>query len=240
MRLLSLVFLITLNAHSNSYYEEIHCPDFDESTAIQLEPEKSYFKDKVRTRATVEKVSDEQLIEFHKQFEVHERPIELSLNKELASQVGAKVVYTMRYYREKYRSAKNHITTHDIVAPIAFETSHGYLAGDSRGEFGGELVFVDKSGGVEILKDMNVEDIYKFSFGYVITEGLSHMMSNNGSIYLVHFAQGQPEITKLHGLIGAPKSSLKLLSGDLLINTAHGSQLLKRDGSLIRVKCVGD
>ncbi|BFT29525.1 hypothetical protein D210916BOD24_07010 [Alteromonas sp. D210916BOD_24] len=230
---------MTFYAHPNSYYEEIQCPDFDESTAIQLEPEKSYFKDKVRARVTIEKVSDDQLLEFHKQFKMHERPIELSLNKELASRLGAKVVYRMKYYREKYQSAKNHITTHDIVAPVVFETPHGFLAGDSRGEFGGELVFVNRSGKVNILKDMNVEDIYKFSFGYVVTEGLSHMMSNSGTIYLVHFVQGQPEISKLHGLIGAPKSSLKLLSGDLLINTDHGSQLLKRDGSLIRVRCVG-
>lgn len=239
MRLLSLLFILSFNAHSNSYYEEIQCPDFDESTAVQLEPEKSYFKDKVRNRATLEEISDDEILEFHKQFEMYERQTQLSFNKELASRIGAKVVYRMKYYREKYRSAENFMTTHDIVAPVVFETPHGFLAGDSRGEFGGELVFINKGGEVKILKDMNVEDIYKFSFGYVVTEGLSHMMSNSGSIYLVHFVQGQPEITKLHGLIGAPKSSLKLLSGDLLINTDHGSQLLKRDGSLIRVRCVG-
>ncbi|QHJ13814.1 hypothetical protein FX988_04094 [Paraglaciecola mesophila] len=238
MRLLSILFLVSFYSHSNSYYEEISCPAFDESTAIQLEPEKSYFKDDVRHRATVEKVTGEQLLDFHKQFVMHERPIQLSLNKELANQLRVKVVYRMRYYREKYRSAKNHITTHDIVAPVVFETQYGLLAGDSRGEFGGELVFIDKGGEVQILQDMNVEDIYKFSFGYVITEGLGHMMSNNGAIYLVHFVQGKPEIEKLHGLIGAPKSSLKLLSGDLLINTDHGSQLLKRNGALIRVRCV--
>lgn len=189
MRLLLLLLFMSVYSHSNSYYEEVSCPAFDESTAIQIEPEKGYFKDEVRHRTVVERVSEEQLLYFHKQFEMHERPIQLSLNKELANQLGVKVVYRMKYYREKYRSAKNHITTHDIVAPVVFETPHGLLAGDSRGEFGGELVFIDKTGEVQILKDMNVEDIYKFSFGYVVTEGLSHMMSNNGSIYLVQFVE---------------------------------------------------
>ncbi len=98
MRLLLLLLFMSVYSHSNSYYEEVSCPAFEESTAIQIEPEKGYFKDEVRHRTVVERVSEEQLLYFHKQFEVHERPIQLSLNKELANQLGVKVVYRMKYY----------------------------------------------------------------------------------------------------------------------------------------------
>ena len=84
---------------------------------------------------------------------------------------------------------------------------------------------------------MNVEDIYEFKFGYAVTEGLSHMSSNNGMLYLVTFLNKKPHLSKLFGLIGAPESSLKLANGDLLINSREGSQILKSDGSLVRVSC---
>ena len=156
----------------------------------------------------------------------------------MAREIGAPIVYSMEYYREKYFGQRNHITIHHVPAAVTYETPFGYLAGDSQGEFGGELVFIGNSGEAELVKDMNVEDIYKFNFGYVVTAGLSHITNDAGSLYLITFLNRKPQITKLFGFIGAPQSSLKMSNGDLLINSRNGSQILKSDGSLIRVLCV--
>jgi hypothetical protein len=233
------LFLFSFSAMASVPHMEIECPEFDPKVALELEPSKKYFSDSVRSRVIWEKASNDELIKFAQQFEINQVQIQLSNNSILAKKIGAPIVYSMKYYRAKYFGRENHLTTHHVPAEVTFKTPQGYLAGDSRGEFGGELVFVDLAGNVSILQNMNVKDIYKLNFGYVITEGLSHMSSDNGMVYLVTFKQNKPEVSKLFGLLGSPKSSLKMKSGDLLIHSREGSQLLKSDGSFIRVQCKG-
>jgi hypothetical protein len=217
---------------------QMECPEYLEEVALKLEPNKKYFRDTVRARVESKEASDAEIFSFIKQFGENERRIKLTSNELLAKEIGAPIVYSMQYYREKYFGQKNHLTIHHVPAAVTYKTPLGYLAGDSQGEFGGELVFVNNSGVVELIQDMNMEDIYKFDFGYVVTAGLSHMSSDSGVLYLITFLNGKPQIIKLFGLIGSPKTSLKLSNGDLLINSRNGSQVLKSDGSLIRVSCV--
>ena len=215
----------------------INCPPFEPALARQLEPNKYYFNDTVRVRVEHETANHEQLAEFARQFAIDERPLKFSKNEIMAKEIGAPVVYTMQYYRDKYFGRPDHLTTHHVPAQVAYETPFGFLAGESRGEFGGELVFISSSGDVELIADMNLEDIYQFEFGYVITEGLSHMQSDKGTLWLVTFKDGKPKLTELFGLLGAPRSSVKLSNGELLINSKTGSQLLTKSGSLQRVRC---
>ncbi|RTE86960.1 hypothetical protein [Aliidiomarina sp. B3213] len=219
---------------------QMECPEFVEEVALELEPNKQYFRDTVRARVERREVSDAELFNFFKQFGENERKIKLASNELLANEIGAPIVYSMEYYQEKYFGLENHLTIHHVPAAVTYQTPFGHLAGDSQGEFGGELVFVNNSGVVELIQDMNVEDIYKFDFGYVVTAGLRHMGSDRGTLYLVTFLDGEPQITTLFGLIGAPETSLKLSNGDLLINSRDGSQVLRTDGSLERVSCVSN
>ncbi|KPV98304.1 hypothetical protein AN214_00065 [Pseudoalteromonas sp. P1-9] len=239
MKYFFILFFCSFYSLASVPKEKIHCPEYNETLALELEPNKKYFKDTVRARVESVEATDAEIFNFVEQFGENERRIKLTSNESLANEIGATIVYSMEYYRDKYFGRKNHLTTHHVPAAVTYKTPYGYLAGDSQGEFGGELVFVDNSGSVQLIQDMNVEDIYEFKFGYVVTEGLSHMSSDNGMLYLVTFLNKKPHLTKLFGLIGAPKSSLKLANGDLLINSREGSQILKSDGSLVRVSCKG-
>jgi hypothetical protein len=234
------LFLITISSNATAPYIKMTCPEFDQSHALKLEPDKKYFNDSVRVRVDSKESTLKELEEFHQQFKSTQRPILLSNNESLAKKIGAPIVYSMTYHRAKYFGQKTHLTTHHVPAAVAFKTPQGYLAGDSRGEFGGELVFIDHEDNVNILQDINIEDIYKFGFGYVITAGLAHKQRNNGAIYLVTFNKNKPEISKLFNLLGAPKSSIKLPNGNLFINSQNGSELLKSDGSLYRIHCTSN
>ena len=116
----------------------------------------------------------------------------------------------------------------------------GWLLGDFRGEFGGELMFRSKDGEtIPLVRDM-IEDIYQLPFGMVVTAGLAHIGRDEGSIYVVTTnADNEPEVTKLHGLPGMPKSSWMLSDGSLLINTNNGSIVLTTDATLVPVECNG-
>lgn len=228
---------MTSAAQASDIISTIACPEYDETTAIQLEPEKSYFHDTERYRNEILDASETDIKAFIAPFAMDERPVQLGLNDTLASQLGAKVVYSMTTAQRQYDTNKIELVRRDIPAPVVYNTPYGYLAGDSRGEFGGELVFVDHKGQVSIIASINLEDIYRFSFGYVVTEGLAHLSFDTGMLHLITFNEGKPEIAPLYGLLGSPQASQKLMNGDLLIKSRMGEQLLRTDGSLIRVHC---
>lgn len=237
MRLLLSLLLMTSATQASHIISTITCPEYDETIAIQLEPEKSYFHDTEHYRNEILDASEADIKTFIAPFAMDERPVQLSLNETLASQLGAKVVYSMTTAQRQYDTNKIELVRQDIAAPVVYHTPHGYLAGDSRGEFGGELVFVDRAGQVNIIASMNLEDIYRFSFGYVVTEGLAHLSFDTGMLQLITFREGKPEIAPLYGLLGSPIASQMLMNGDLLIKSRTGEQVLRTDGSLIRVRC---
>ncbi len=79
-----------------------------------------------------------------------------------------------------------------------------------------------------------MEDIYEMPIGVVIVSGMAHMHTTTAEIHL--FNNGS--VTKLFNLLGAPRTSWLLPSGELLINSPpHGSQVLTKSGMLKRVVC---
>ena len=125
------------------------------------------------------------------------------------------------------------------VPDVSLAAFGGWLLGDNRGEWGGELLFRPSKGKDVVLEQDNIKDIYVMPFGIVATAGLAHMSANHGLVYLVGMSpKGAPVSRRLHGLPGAPRSSWLLNTGELLINTTDGSVLLKNDASLAPVKCL--
>ena len=121
---------------------------------------------------------------------------------------------------------------------VALKTNKGWLAGISRGEFGGAVTLHRQNGRFEMVTEAIVEDIFEMPFGIVVTEGLAHLGSNNGSILLLKSTKQGFSAQKIHGLPGMPKTSWKLPNGDLLINTHKmGSVVLNKAGALQLVKC---
>jgi hypothetical protein len=121
---------------------------------------------------------------------------------------------------------------------VALKTQHGWLSGISRGEFGGAIVHHKGDGSFEIVANAIVEDIFVMSFGVIVTEGLAHMHSNNGSILLIREGSSGFQTEKLHGLPGMPETSWKLPNGNLLINTyKNGSVVLNKNAEIQLVQC---
>ncbi len=125
------------------------------------------------------------------------------------------------------------------IPDLALRINDGWLAGSSRGEWGGELVLIPDNGKAIKLLDDNIEDIYKLGERYITTTGLAHLTMNNGMIFeLKRDEDGNWFEKPWKKLPGSPYSSWFVETGELLINTSGGgSILLSEDGAMRMASC---
>jgi HEAT repeat protein len=131
----------------------------------------------------------------------------------------------------------------EVQAPaLALRVKDGWLAGNDRGEWGGELVFVSDSGEKQMLLNKNIEDVYKLGDRTIILAGLAHMGLNEGIIYELNGNVHQGwDIQQWRSLPGAPMTSWFVETGELLINThSGGSLLLNKNGNFRMAECASD
>ncbi len=220
---------------------EIRCPKFDNELVKQFDPERVYIKDTMRRYPERKFYPYDEFYSLIKDIpELMEGRTLIELDDTLIAETNSLVAFRQTYIDRSSHDKDNNqwaIATKLSVPHVQYRTQYGLLSGSNRGEFGGELIFVDKRGVVNQLAEINVEDIYSFSSGYIVTSGLAHMSSNHGEIYFVSFKNEEIKIQKIHGLLGAPKNSLKINSKKILINTRDGSQILNNNGSLRTVRC---
>jgi hypothetical protein len=119
------------------------------------------------------------------------------------------------------------------VPGVALHVENGWLAGSSRGEFGGELVFVADDGERTNVLNENIDDLFKLGEKYIAITGLSHLSIHYGRVYEIKSTQsGQWAGTLWRALPGAPRSCGKLPSGDIFISTSGGGDIiLTKDGT---------
>jgi len=109
----------------------------------------------------------------------------------------------------------------------------GYLVGSSRGEWGGELVFINSKGKKVTLLQENVSGLHKFNTDIVVVAGLAHMGSNRGFLYRVsRMPGGQWKVVKWRALPGAPHNSALLENGNLLVNCYGGNVEISTSGKM--------
>jgi len=125
------------------------------------------------------------------------------------------------------------------VPELALKVENGWLTGSDRGEWGGELVFIDEEGNSTILLNKNIEDIYRLGELTIATAGLAHLGKNNGAVYKLELNNsGDWVVAPWIKLPGVPRSSWFVETGELLINTLHGgSILLSENGSMRMAEC---
>jgi HEAT repeat protein len=125
------------------------------------------------------------------------------------------------------------------VPELALKVENGWLTGSDRGEWGGELVFIDEKGNSSILLNTNIEDIYRLGELTIATTGLAHMGMNNGAVYKLELNKaGGWEASHWIKLPGVPRSSWFVETSELLINTLRGgSILLSENGSMRMAEC---
>ena len=119
----------------------------------------------------------------------------------------------------------------------------GYLVGSDRGEWGGEIAYVNREGKARILMPLNTEAIYKTKAGIVAVTGVAHMTFNSGCLFKISkTADGRWGAEKWRVLPGAPRFSRLLKNGNLFISCHGGMVLISPDGrmrSVTRQESVG-
>jgi hypothetical protein len=109
----------------------------------------------------------------------------------------------------------------------------GYLVGSDRGEWGGEIAYVNRAGKARILTPLNTEAIYRTKAGIVAVTGLAHMTFNSGCLFRISkTAEGEWSASKWRVLPGAPRVSRLLKDGNLFISCHGGMVLISTDGRM--------
>jgi HEAT repeat protein len=113
------------------------------------------------------------------------------------------------------------------------EVNDGYLIGSDRGEWGGEIRFVDFKGHSRVIVRANTEAIYQTSQGVMAVTGLAHLGTNNGCVYKINKgADGRWTAIAWRTFPGAPKFSRALKDGRILISCHGGIVLVSPDGDM--------
>jgi hypothetical protein len=107
------------------------------------------------------------------------------LSREQLKQLVYKAEITSEGVGVDGRTPERHITSIPQVPGVGIPLEGGYLMGSDRGEWGGELVFLDSEGNRLILLRDNVCGIYRMAFGIVAVTGVSHLGSSHGAVYQV-------------------------------------------------------
>lgn len=116
---------------------------------------------------------------------------------------------------------------------VGLKTGSGFLVGSSRGEWGGELMYLDGTSAPIRLLDENITGIHRLPVGIVVVTGLAHGMDNDGALYLAKLVgPGKYEVSRWKTLPGAPHASGLMGDGSLFVSCLGGDIVLKADGSL--------
>ncbi|MBL8298624.1 MAG: transposase [Rhodanobacteraceae bacterium] len=124
-------------------------------------------------------------------------------------------------------------------ATLGIRYRDGWLLGDHRGEWGGEVVFVPNKGEPYVVIDSGPIDFFAMPFGTIALAGYAHMSEDDGYVYLIGNEDGRVRARRLHGLPGQPRAAYRQKSGALLIRTKQGDVLLSATGELAPVRCTG-
>jgi len=127
-----------------------------------------------------------------------------------------------------------------VTPHVGVRLSDGWVLGDDRGEWGGELVSKqDARPAVKLLED-NIQDLYRFPNGRIVAvAGLAHHSLNKGRVYEVRCTGAAHCFVRWwKQLPSAPRDSWLTTSGELLINTYRGGSIIvNQDGRMTMAPC---
>ena len=122
---------------------------------------------------------------------------------------------------------------HKQIPDVGIRVEDGCLVGSARGEWGGELMFIDTGGKSTLILKDNIRGIYRTPEGIFVVAGLAHLTSNRGIVYKVSKDDtGSWNAPSWKALPGAPRSSALTKEGSLYIECVGGNILLTPDGAI--------
>ncbi|SPF36067.1 hypothetical protein SBDP1_1450009 [Syntrophobacter sp. SbD1] len=93
--------------------------------------------------------------------------------------------------------------------------------------------FINSKGKQITLLQENVKGIHKSGSDIAVVAGLAHLVSNRGFVYTVtRKADGKWQVVKWRALPGAPRSSVLLENGNLLVNCLGGNVEISTSGKM--------
>jgi hypothetical protein len=123
---------------------------------------------------------------------------------------------------------KENLTAKEIEVP------GGQLFGADRGEWGGELILVDKKSGTKKqLSDENVRGFIMSKNRILVLTGIAHLSLDEGKIY--QFDAVQKRLKSFAELGGAPRDTLAIEGGAFLVLTANDVELVGNDGKVTSI-----
>ena len=151
-------------------------------------------------------------------------------------QLNAAELATLSYDVEiiGYDADGRHVTRTKSRPDCGLKLPGGYLLGSDRGEWGGELVFLDDKSRATRLIVKNTRGVYRMPFGIVAVCGLAHLTINDGALFLVAVPpRGEPRASLWKSLPGAPSRSGMLSDGNLYIACQGGDIVVTPDGRMM-------
>lgn len=125
-----------------------------------------------------------------------------------------------------------------VYPSVALKNNNEWFAGSDRGEWGGELVYINSSGKSDVLVDINTHDIFNTDTGIIALTGMNHLMIRDAAIYKILLDDKGRWVAKRHmTLPGSPSLSWRLENGDILINTSQGSVIYTKNNTLEMAVC---
>jgi HEAT repeat protein len=119
------------------------------------------------------------------------------------------------------------------AAPVCgLRVKGGVLVGSSRGEWGGELVYLDGRGAAHQVVPGNTNAVHRMPFGVVAVTGLAHLLMSEGVLYIIENSDTGFKARKWRMLPGAPKKSGFLEDGNLFIACDGGDIVITPAGEM--------
>lgn len=123
-----------------------------------------------------------------------------------------------------------------IVPDVGIKLQEGYLLGSSRGEWGGELIYMDKNGKSQTILEENIQGVYHYASEIVVVTWLAHMSFNWGMIYKVSKDKhGNWMAQKWRSLPGAPIFSSMLKNESLYVQSYFDKNIILKPNGNIRM-----
>jgi virginiamycin B lyase len=120
---------------------------------------------------------------------------------------------------------------------VTFAVDGGLLVGTDRGEWGGEVVWVEGDREETVTKG-NVFAIVPRPWGLVLLQGLAHLFTNDGTASILsRGADGRWTARRFLDLPATPGAVREMPNGGLAIATAYGTVTLDGTGAIQRYEC---
>lgn len=138
----------------------------------------------------------------------------------------------VKYVYDAYINVPN-AKSYKQIPDVGIKVDDGFLVGSARGEWGGELMFIDSGGKSSMVLKDNIHGIHHTSEGILVVAGLGHLGSMRGTAYKISRDDtGNWSVVRWKALPGAPRSSASTKDGSIYIKCRGCNILLMPDGTI--------